>query len=136
MDISNIFLSLKDDYKESIISIVLLFPLAYIDCWRISTSFTQVDIIQQIIIAAGVDIILMFYGVTFSIITICIINQSFKYPVLASVVIYPSTLTTAFVLIDNITSVQKFILCLGTVSFATCLGVLITRLLIRRSFHK
>lgn len=65
MEIENFLLNLSRSYREGFTALVLTFPMAYIDCLRLSERFGDLDMIPQIFTAAGIAVILVLYGAFF-----------------------------------------------------------------------
>lgn len=62
MDILKFLDSLDYSFKQLAIALALVFPLAYFDCWKISESFYGIEIIKQIILSLGIDVMSIVLG--------------------------------------------------------------------------
>lgn len=74
MDYLNFLNSLEKPYKTILYSLVLVFPLAYVDCWIYSLSFRSADILPQIFMAFAISIfaVVIGYGMLSGLQEICI----------------------------------------------------------------
>ena len=62
MDFDRFLENLPGDYKTLLLSIACIFPMAYIDCWKISCGFAEIELFKQIILAAGISVMLTIAG--------------------------------------------------------------------------
>ncbi|MDE6479242.1 MAG: hypothetical protein K2L45_03155 [Muribaculaceae bacterium] len=62
MDFGRFLENLPGDYKTNLLSLAMIFPMAYIDCWKLSPSFAELEILKQVFLAAGISVILMIAG--------------------------------------------------------------------------
>lgn len=62
MDVGRFFENMPGDYKTHVLSVVFIFPMAYIDCWKLSPGFAELELLKQVILAAGIAMILMLAG--------------------------------------------------------------------------
>ena len=54
--------NLPRDDKTVLLSIAVIFPMAYIDCWKISSGFVEIELLKQVILAVGISVMLMMGG--------------------------------------------------------------------------
>lgn len=109
MDIGNFFENLDKEYKKVLIALVLIFPMAYADCWKLSITFKSYDIIPQIILAFGVSFLLLAGGVVLDIIYLVLLgSRRFAKTVNLPTIIMPTILPTFLVLINRFDNVTVF----------------------------
>lgn len=100
MDIGNIFEKLEDDSKNLIITAAFCFPMAYLDCWKISPHFSEIELIPQIILAIGIAIILAIAGTICNLIYLALSGNIAErlYPFIS---IIPSYVASIVVVLSN-----------------------------------
>ena len=69
MDLGNFFKNIDVTTKQIIFSIILAFPVAYIDCWKLYSPFRNLDWFPQSMISVGITIIFVSFGFAISCIT-------------------------------------------------------------------
>ena len=101
MDFGSIFEKLEEDSKNLLITALLCFPMAFIDCWKISPAFSGIELIPQIIIAVGIALLLAFGGILNNLFYL-IISDNIKesiYPFISIIPCYATSI--AVVLLDK-----------------------------------
>ena len=63
MDFGNLFEKLEEDSRVLLLTLVFSFPIAYIDCWKLSPHFQHIDLIPQVILALGIAVFLTIGGI-------------------------------------------------------------------------
>lgn len=58
----NFLQSLGTSFRNFAISFLLIFPLAFIDCWKLSLSFKNYELLPQIFMASGIGFMATLYG--------------------------------------------------------------------------
>lgn len=66
MDFGRFLESLEEDYKEIIFAIVLAFPIAYFDCWKLNKEFRSLELFPQIMLSLAISILFISIGICFS----------------------------------------------------------------------
>ena len=107
MDFGAIFEKLEEDSRNLLITALLCFPIAYIDCWIISPSFSGIDLVPQIILAIGIGLLLAFGGILNNLFYL-ILSNNLNEPIYPWVSITPCYSTSIVVLLQgrNITPVN------------------------------
>lgn len=75
MDIGNLLDKLEEDSRALILSAVFCFPIAYLDCWKMSLHFQQIELLPQIILAFGVGMLLVVAGVFFNMLFLLLADE-------------------------------------------------------------
>ena len=109
VDFQRFIENLGKEYKTMLLALAFIFPLAYADCWKLSSSFASLDLVPQVILALAVSVILMFGGIVLDLVYIAcldtsIISKKLSFPIL----IMAPVILTALVIIDVIHSVSLF----------------------------
>ena len=65
MDIGKIFEGLNEDYKDIILAIVIGFPIAYTDCWKLQPAFQTYDLMHQIFLALSISELFVALGIAY-----------------------------------------------------------------------
>ncbi len=109
MDIDRFLENLDKEYKKILMALVFIFPMAYIDCWKLSGSFKSFEIIPQIILALGISFLLMAGGVVLDTIFLVFsysgkITKSVNLPT----IIMPTIPATLFVILGGFDNVWVF----------------------------
>lgn len=103
------FDNLEGEYKTMLLALVVIFPMAYADCWKLSPTFPSIDLIPQIILALGVSVILMYAGLVLDLVFLASlrsgkIEKKLSFPVL----LIPTVILSGLVIIGVIDSVPFF----------------------------
>ncbi|MBD5184489.1 MAG: hypothetical protein HDS97_06325 [Bacteroidales bacterium] len=111
MDLENFITSLNKSYKESFIAMLCEFPLAYIDCWWVWDKFETLELFPQIIISAGLALILIGVSLGGFAVNLNFLRREYKDAMDTQAVytLYPTVFSTGIVLCFDITSKWGFI---------------------------
>ena len=110
MDFGRFLENLPGDYKTMLLSLAMIFPMAYIDCWKISCGFAELDVLKQVILAAGISVMLTMAGYFLDLACLKVaglskISDRLNMPV----IITPTAFATATVILSPITSPLIFL---------------------------
>lgn len=100
MDFSVIFEKLEEESRNLLITALLCFPIAYIDCWKISPTFSGIDLVPQIILAIGIALLLAFGGILNNLFYL-ILTDNLNEPIYPWVSITPCYSTSIAVLLQG-----------------------------------
>ena len=105
MDIGNLFKQLEEDSRVLLLSAIFCFPVAYLDCWKISSNFCTIDLIPQIIIALGIAVMLAIGGISFNLLYSAISSKAY-IPLLTLLSILPAVVASIPVVIFGGTAIS------------------------------
>lgn len=110
MEFDKFLENLPRDYKTFLLSIALIFPMAYIDCWKISYGFSEIELFKQVILAAGISVMLTMAGYFLDLACMKVaglsnISDRLNMPVIVT----PAAFATATVILSPITSTLIFL---------------------------
>ena len=110
MEFDKFLENLPRDYKTILLSIALIFPMAYIDCWKISSAFAELELLKQVILALGISVMLMMGGFILDM-GYQILSGYFKYidHLNLPVIVMPTTFVTASIIWAGRTYILSFI---------------------------
>lgn len=78
MEFENYLLNQSKGYRECFTAITLSFPMAYIDCFKLSASFRAYDLTSQIILSCGIAILFVLSGAMVHSLCLTIIDKEDK----------------------------------------------------------
>lgn len=110
MELDRFLENMPGDYKTLLISIALIFPMAYIDCWKISYGFSEIELFKQMILAAGISVMLTMAGYFLDLACMKVaglskISDRLNMPIIVT----PAAFATATVILSPITSPLIFL---------------------------
>ena len=110
MELDRFLENMPGDYKTLLISIALIFPMAYIDCWKISYGFSEIELFKQVILAAGISVMLTMAGYFLDLACMKVaglskISDRLNMPIIVT----PAAFATATVILSPITSPLIFL---------------------------
>ncbi|MCH5237848.1 MAG: hypothetical protein J1E95_08635 [Muribaculaceae bacterium] len=76
--IGKIFESLEEDYRNVLISIVVAFPICFIDLWKLFPDFREYEFLPQLMLPLGGAVLFTGLGIFVYIINITIIDPSLE----------------------------------------------------------
>ena len=119
MEFDKFLENLPRDYKTILLSIALIFPMAYIDSWKISRGFANLDLLKQVILALGISVMLMMGGLVLDI-GYQILSGYRKYidHLNLPVMMMPTTFATASIILAGRPYILSFISFYGAIVIA------------------
>ena len=110
MELDRFLENMPGDYKTLLISIAQIFPMAYIDCWKISYGFSEIELFKQMILAAGISVMLTMAGYFLDLACMKVaglskISDRLNMPIIVT----PAAFATATVILSPITSPLIFL---------------------------
>ena len=107
--------SLNNHYKEMAVAFLIIFPIAYVDCWKLSESFKDLELFQQLLLCGGISMLMMLIGVIFSFWFVLVSLYPIQVKkneinVLINVlgIVFPFAVTSTFVFLNSIRSREFF----------------------------
>lgn len=101
--------SLRGDNKTILYSILLTFPLAFIDCWKLSSTFPNIDFTIQLLLTLGVDLILVAGGIVLEVIYIYLNTIKQMEELSLPPLLFASVIATVLVILNIITTPVCFL---------------------------
>lgn len=116
MEFDKFLENLPRDYKTILLSIALIFPMAYIDCWKMSSAFAELELLKQVILAAGISVMLMMGGFILDM-GYQILSGYYKYidHLNLPVIVMPTTFATASIIWTGRPFILSFLCFYGSI---------------------
>ena len=126
MDFGNLLKQLEEDSRVLLLSAIFCFPVAYLDCWKISSNFCTIDLIPQIIIALGIAVMLAIGGISFNLLYAAISSNT-DIPLLTLLTTLPAVVASIPIVIFGGTAIS-FEITFGGLYLIGLAGALLSRM--------
>ena len=117
MDIGHLFETLDSDHRSITLSVVLCFPLAYLDCWKLSATFRSLEIYPQTMLALAIAVLFSFGGFAFNIVHLAYTKAKGNWVLFPKIMILPAAGATILIFFGPNISPGIFVLAYIALAF-------------------